>query len=189
MIHCSETSCKLIMKVSNGCLIDHMVSVHGYTDIPCGKPDCSFIAYSQKNLNLHTATFHGHGKKPDEHGTHSCPYSSCKASFRFPFALQTHIDTHENRVFSCSYCQFRNSKKENLRNHLNVHFNIRNYVCDICSASFSMKKSLTEHNLILHSENLFECSYCGFTSQKIHVLKRHRISCEERLKHSRILWQ
>ena len=37
-IHCSETSCKFTMKVSRGCLIDHMVSFHNYADIPCGKP-------------------------------------------------------------------------------------------------------------------------------------------------------
>ena len=187
--HCNENGCNFTIKESKGCLVDHMITVHNYEDIPCGKPDCSFIGYSEKTLNLHRATFHGHGKRPDEKAVYPCPYSSCKSSFRHPSILRRHVDTHENRVYSCSYCQYRNSAKCRLAEHLNIHFDIKKFVCDICTRPFYNNNDLTHHKSRSHKAEGadFECIDCGFSAPAYKSFKVHRSTCKERLKHSRIL--
>jgi len=78
IIHCTVTGCKHTVKMSPRCLFDHMITVHNYTDIGCDKTDCSYLAYSLKNLNHHKARFHGHGRKPTEFANHTCPYPPAK---------------------------------------------------------------------------------------------------------------
>ena len=134
-IHCTEKTCKFVMKASKGCLIDHMISVHKYHDIACDKPDCSFVAYSQKNLNLHTGTFHGLGRRPESANV-ACPFPSCNAFFATDGGLKTHINIHENRMFFCSFCPFRSAEAGQLAVHFNIHFNIQKYVCEVCSRRF-----------------------------------------------------
>lgn len=186
-INCVEKTCKFLTKTSKVCLVDHMSTVHNYKDIKCDKQDCLFIGFSQKNLNYHTATFHGHGKRPDEYGIHPCPYSSCKSSFRYRDGLQDHVNVHTNTVFSCSFCQYRCVKNFNLRDHLNNHFDIMKHVCEICSVKFVRKQDLQTHEKIRHSDTEFECTHCKFTSASFSAVKKHGLSCKERLKHSRIL--
>jgi len=186
-IHCPEKTCKFTVKSSPKCLVEHMITAHNYKDIPCQKTDCSYVAFSQVNLNNHQAKFHGHGVKPTEYGNHSCPYSSCKMSFRFPYKLQRHVNVHENRVHSCSYCQYRNVYSEKVHDHILIHFNMKNYACDICPSKFTTKRTLTQHKKIVHSTDDFICVDCGFTAKKFRVFKTHRSTCKERLKFSRIL--
>ena len=186
-IKCAEQHCKFETKGFEGCLNDHMISVHNYKDIRCDHVDCSFIAFSQKNLNHHKSKFHGHGKKPTEFGFNSCPYSSCKASFRFPAQLRNHLDIHENRIFSCNFCLYRCAERKSITDHLYLHFNIRKFLCQICSRAFHSQYCLTSHVKSIHSKEDFECIHCGFTAPKRSAFDKHRASCEKRLKHSRIL--
>jgi hypothetical protein len=106
-IHCSEHTCKFTTKASPKCLVEHMISAHNYKDIPCDKIDCSYVGHSYKNFKRHQAQFHGHGMKPTKFGNHACPYSSCKVFFEKPAGLEKHLNIHENKLFTCSYCQYR----------------------------------------------------------------------------------
>jgi uncharacterized Zn-finger protein len=164
-----------------------MITVHNYRDIPCGKTDCSYIAYSQNNFAQHKIRFHGHGKKPVEFANHTCPYPTCKVSFLFPTLLKRHLNVHENRVLSCNYCPYRNATSYKLHDHLLVHFNIKNFECDICLSKFTRKNDLTLHQKRKHSNEDFFCVDCQFTTVKIDAFDKHRKSCKERLKYSRIL--
>lgn len=174
------------MKPSKGCLLDHMKAVHHYSDIPCGKPDCSYIAYSSPNFKQHQAKFHGHGQKKTQFSIHPCPYSSCQAAFQKPSALQLHLNVHEMRVFSCSYCQYRNVNIQSFKEHLSVHFNLNNFACDICPRTFSSKHKLYVHKYAVHNSD-FSCMDCGDVLLTSWKLFKHRETCKERLKHSRIL--
>jgi len=104
-IHCIDVGCKHTVKVSPGCLVDHMITVHNYRDVPCDKTDCSYVAYSDKNLTAHMKQFHGIGKKRVD-GDHSCPFPTCKVSFVSPSKLQLHLNVHENRLSTCHYCPY-----------------------------------------------------------------------------------
>jgi len=184
-IHCAEVKCKITMKPSKGCFLDHMKTVHNYTDIPCGKIDCSFIAFSGP-LTHHRSRFHGHGRKEVANARYPCPYPSCKVSFLKPSNLKNHLNVHENRVYSCSYCQYRNSNFSGLKEHLAVHFNLQNFTCDICQGSFNSKIKLDKHKFAAHSSD-FSCLHCTFSTSSLRILQKHTASCKERLKHSRIL--
>jgi len=186
-IHCTGVNCKHTVKTSRGCLNDHMITVHNFTDIPCDKPNCSYIAYSQKNFAYHNVRFHGHGKKPCVFANHTCPYSTCRVSFQFPTQLQRHLDVHENRVLSCYYCPYRNANMYEFNNHLLIHFRIKKYECDLCTRKYTTKNELTQHHKMVHSTDGFSCVDCNFTTTKIGAFQKHRSSCKERLKHSRLL--
>ena len=186
-IHCPEKNCKFTVKASSKCLVDHMITAHNYQDIPCDKPDCNYSAYSHTNMKHHQSKFHGHGRKLTEYGNYSCPFSSCKASFQFRGKLQGHIDIHENRVHSCSYCKYRTVESKMLQEHLLVHFDLKIFACDICPRRFVSKLKLNQHKKILHTTDDFTCRDCGFVAKKLRSLRTHRATCKERLKFSRIL--
>ena len=186
-IHCCERTCKFTVKASPKCLVDHMITAHNYTDIPCGKTDCSYVAFSNTNLKTHQAKFHGHGLKPTQYANNPCPYSSCKVSFRFPYKLQMHLNVHENRVLSCNYCQYRNVSSARLQEHLLVHFNLKNFVCDICQRKYKTNNILKRHKIVVHATGDFVCVDCGFVAPKARSFETHRATCKERLKFSRIL--
>lgn len=165
-----------------------MKTVHNYYDKPCEKTDCDFIAYSEDCFKRHQNSFHGHGRKLDEYGKYSCPYS-CKVAFRFQNSLEMHINIHKNKVMSCQYCQYRSTNLILLQTHLKIHFNIKNFSCDICQQNFVNNKKLLNHKFAVHNIDDYVCVDCDFTTTKLHAFHKHRISCEERLKRSRILWQ
>jgi len=185
-IHCSEVHCKFTTKATPKCLVEHMISAHNYKDIECDKTDCSYVGYSFNNFKRHKGQFHGHGAKPTEFGKHPCPYS-CKVSFTFPADLKKHLDVHENRVLSCNYCQYRNVNYPLLREHLLIHFNLRNFACNDCPSKFTTLMQLTKHKRVVHSTENFICVDCGFVATKFYSLSKHRSTCKERLKFSRIL--
>jgi hypothetical protein len=186
-IHCFEQTCKFTTKASPKCLVEHMINAHNYADIPCEKPDCNYIAFSRLNLKHHHGQFHGHGVRPTDFGKHPCPYSSCKVFFKFPAHLKAHLDIHENRLFSCSYCQYRTVKPALLQEHLLVHFHLKIFACDVCPSKFVSKLKLEKHKKVVHTNDDFICVDCGFVAKKWRSLRTHRATCEERLKFSRIL--
>ena len=186
-VHCTERSCKFTTKQRHKCLSDHMISVHNYNQTPCDHVDCSFIAYSQKHLNLHKSRFHGHGQKPTEYGTHSCPFPSCKNSFRYPSHLRRHVNVHRNILFSCKYCPYTAAETDHLHENLSLHFNIKKFICDVCSRAFNTRSHLNTHIRALHSNEDYECVDCEFLAKSLRSLQKHRITCEKRLKYSRIL--
>merc|ERR1712037_6174 len=96
-------------------------------------------------------------------------------------------DVHENRVVSCSYCPYRNVQLKKIEDHLLVHFDLKNFACDLCPGKFTTKNLLTQHMLKSHSTDDFICRDCGFVARKLSTLKTHRSTCKERLKFSRIL--
>ena len=187
IVHCTEPGCKLTVKEAKGCLNEHMISVHDYKDIPCGKIQCSYVAFSPKNLNLHHSRFHGHGQRPGKDAKYSCPFSSCKNIFARSSGLTDHINTHKNIVFSCNFCPFRAVEYWYLLLHLKLHFDIKDVVCDICNRPFTSMSILNMHKYTAHNTDGFDCKHCSFTCSKHHEYKQHLKSCAERLKHSRIL--
>jgi len=81
-------------------------------------------------------------------------------------------------------CPFDNCNKSfrtygHLSNHLKIHFNIKQYECEICRVKFSRKNSLIKHRMIHTGEKPYKCIFPGCTkafsekfNMKIH-LKNH----------------
>jgi uncharacterized Zn-finger protein len=52
--------------------------------------------------------------------------------------------------FQCDFenCSSKFRTSGQLKDHVNSHFNIKNYKCQICESTFTRKASLTKHFLI-----------------------------------------
>ena len=61
----------------------------------------------------------------------------------------------------CELCGKILSNKKNLKKHIKLHSNIRNYVCKICNKSYKRSDHLRRH-MITHdpNPNYFECEFC-----------------------------
>lgn len=83
------------------------------------------------------------------------------------------------KLFSCTSCDKKFSKRSLLSSHISTHTNVRPYVCHICSKSFVVRWDLTSHQKI-HS-NIHKCRFCPKTFSVQSKLQRHeRIHTNER---------
>ncbi|CBY39438.1 unnamed protein product, partial [Oikopleura dioica] len=139
-LHCTGNNlhCKFTTDVKSKALVQHMIDSHGFGDYPCDKNDCSYVAYSENTLRYHTSKFHGIGKRAASvDKLHRCKFSSCSYISPTTSALESHHRIHENRLLICQFCNVRSAKDTRMKIHLMSHFNIKPYVCDICSYPFS----------------------------------------------------
>ena len=60
------------------------------------------------------------------------------------------------------------------------HFNIRDYKCEYCSATFKEEWELTKHSIFQHWDIKTKCSSCDFESNVInvenHLNRKHKIT-------------
>ena len=61
----------------------------------------------------------------------------------------------------CELCGKILSNKKNLKKHLKLHSNIRNYICKICNKSYKRSDHLKRHMITHDPEpNYYECEFC-----------------------------
>ena len=61
----------------------------------------------------------------------------------------------------CELCGKILSNKKNLKKHLKLHSNVRNYICKICNKSYKRSDHLRRHMITHDPEpNYYECEYC-----------------------------
>lgn len=107
------------------------------------------------------------------------PYQcdNCGKGFHTKKGFRRHFKQHKNSnknpnktMFQCPICQKR---CQNLPNHMKHHSGARNYICDVCNATFKKKHNLVSHMPIHINAREFKCPLCpkdfNFKSQ----LKRH----------------
>lgn len=75
---------------------------------------------------------------------------------------------------NCEFCGKNYNKKSILRDHLNIHKNIRPYKCDECPKAYFFKKHLNVHKK-KHGKPLYECCNIKFYVKDKYV--RHKNIC------------
>jgi len=183
IIHCSEAYCNFTTKLEKNGLVQHMVDVHNYKNIPCGEEDCKFVAYSHKSIKSHYSRFHGTGNRaPTIDPKYSCKYKSCSYQCKDTYGLELHSRIHENRLVSCAFCPYRSTTSEKMiSQHLLTHFDTKNIKCELCSLLFRTQDALNRHWIRNHTKD-FTCSYCSTSFLNFTRLQRHTTTCAERLK-------
>lgn len=88
----------------------------------------------------------------------------CGKSFNNESAFRTHAHFHKpdelRQMFECYMCRKIFKSKLALRYHMNNHFEMAKYICDICNFTAGRKDSLKRH-LLRHSDVYpFGCPHC-----------------------------
>ena len=138
--------------------------------------NCSFVAYSESALKKHVVF---HSQPPTLHRDYPCSMANCKASFPGKHGLQRHLNVHNNIQLSCIFCPFTTGEPDKLLIHQRSHFNIRDYQCEICEATFKTRNSLNIHYNGVHSNVTTKCFVCDYEATirnvQSHLKLKHKI--------------
>merc|ERR1711935_845968 len=148
-VQCSVMGCLFSTQLRSDCMFEHCRTVHGWRDYPCSHDNCEYVAYSNRSFKTHLSKFHSPYK------THSgqffsCQRAECKASFPSNGDLVRHQRIHDNVVFQCVFCPYGNARDLALSIHHRMHFNNREFVCDVCQNAFTTPTQLKEHVRLVH---------------------------------------
>lgn len=184
-IYCSKLgrnqgTCNFSTEISLNCLRNHMISEHGHEELTCQKQDCQYVA-SQSTMNRHLAQFHTKFL-PKTNYTYECKFDSCSFTTNSKIGLSEHESVHENRLHRCEFCTYSTGYARNLHDHIQAHFRLRGFECDLCSSkkAFYTKRALDLHKKI-HAKD-FTCSNCYQSHTSLGYLNKHVKICETRLK-------
>ena len=173
--------CTFSTTVAPNCLFDHMVTEHDHRELKCKEKNCFYVGYSETNMKMHAAQFHGIAKFGSlRNNGFPCTYLPCDYAGTSFADLQKHQAVHENKLHRCEFCTYSSPALKNLDFHMLSHFRILNFECHLCSSKFSRQLDLTRHYKCHTNEN-FDCNYCHEAFPKRHLLQKHLSSCETRL--------
>lgn len=132
---------------------------------------CGKAYLTQKKLNLHMYTcqakFNGQYKPPKPTAKLECTYEGCDYKIDGRVNLENHIrKVHLNlpltRDYVCNICGATYNKKGHLKMHISsIHENLRPHKCEHCGKDFSRRQRLKEHIEGIHQGLLkHKCNYC-----------------------------
>ena len=101
-----------------------------------------------------------HTKQPGKQFRYKCPIAGCQSSFGQSSKLDEHLRIHNNNLATCAYCPYRFVISQLYEQHLNVHFEIRDYKCDQCDLKFTARKMLNQHYQ-KHEGIVYNCLICN----------------------------
>ena len=88
----------------------------------------------------------------------------CKQRFVFGRQLKAHMLVHsDNRNFQCQYCGLTCKRRSHLHKHIETHSKERNYRCDVCHQNFKVQAELKDHCMSEHKNETSQCNVCKQT--------------------------
>ena len=88
----------------------------------------------------------------------------CKQRFVFGRQLKAHMLVHsDNRNFQCQYCGLTCKRRSHLHKHIETHNKERNYRCDVCHKNFRVQAELKDHCMSEHKNETSQCNVCKQT--------------------------
>lgn len=141
----------------------------------CNKSFCSRASVHEHKKRVHS---------PDV----LCPV--CSKVCPSKIALRYHIKIHRERKYQCSFVEngVRCSKAfvnaTQLKVHLNIHADIKNYVCSECGMAYVKPKYLKSHMINIHQKMKIKCKLCSSLMgskeyYRKHILLHHKDLDEE----------
>ena len=182
---------KLVSKIS---LKQHEISVHGDKIWTCHI--CSKSFATKHRLIVHERRHSG--ERPFK-----CPVPSCNKSFVCKEYIKDHLISHSDeksvpcpacnkmfktkatlkahkkqvhldlRQFKCQVCTASFNSLACLQRHSNIHTNAKSYVCTTCGKSFNFKESLVNHQRVHTGQKPYGCHVCGLRFMWSGMLSSH----------------
>ena len=104
-----------------------------------------------------------------------CPLKYDKKSELARHEMLKH-DKKLNSQNSKGYVGFQNDQNE-MKNKQSK--NTKTFNCSKCYREFQKEKSLKQHVSLMHSENIFQCTFCQLTFKLESVMQRHQKKCTD----------
>jgi len=90
-------------------------------------------------------------------------------------------ENHPHVTFTCQHCPKQFKTASNMRRHVNnVLLNIRHFQCDICDQTFPTKVSLEGHKIAKHGGRKVACAVCSAEFSFRHNLVEHERRCHDK---------
>jgi uncharacterized Zn-finger protein len=129
-------------------------------------------------------------KKPgNQEKTIGCTYTDCRYSCKRLCDLKRHLDSHNDRKFQCTQCNFSANQKQSLKRHENISHPKDGtgvmFKCDICNYQTTRSDNLKRHQKTKHINDakepakLFVCEICGVKFGALTALKSHSMAKHE----------
>ena len=91
---------------------------------------------------------------------------------------------HEGVRYPCDSCDYKATKKSNLKQHKeNIYKGVR-YACDSCDYNATTTDNLKKHKDFMHKGIRYSCDLCDYTATRKDHLKLHKDSIHEGVRYS-----
>lgn len=99
----------------------------------------------------------------------------CKINVREAY-LATHMRRHTENLLKCIQCNQKFVLPHQLKKHMLVHSEQRDFQCDLCPKMFKAKHTLVAHRRIHLGDFLYTCQWCGKGFHDNRNYKKHTLA-------------
>jgi len=105
-----------------------------------------------------------------------CNRGDCRKGFPWPSHLIEHLRIHDNKLIYCFYCPWGGAGFKEFILHMNHHFHIRTYRCNLCEKAFYKSAALKSHEERIHEKILdrYKCTNCSYVTHCSTNFFRHK---------------
>lgn len=130
----------------------------------CGRKFLKPEQLKQHDMNIHTT----------DTPQYTC--HACGITFLTSNAYYSHNHRHhtEKPRYECDICFVTLLTPSKLKEHKNIHLNIKEFVCSFCNKGFVRKDNLRNHLRTHTGDRPYSCEYCEKAFSHYTDMKRHR---------------
>jgi len=146
-----------------------------------GEWKCKDCGFASKSINKYYA------HRQEEHVQYSRSCEKCGKEFRNSYAWRSHSCENGSSalVFSCDQCDFKCSKSNSLKSHVEMVHTNYSQTCEECGKTFNNSQAWNNHshNVENSKDRNFVCDLCGKSFSRYWALEGHKKSMHEQMYH------
>jgi len=153
----------------------HMKTHESLKSFICSFESCGFSTLRREHLVNHESTH----TSIESRLRHPC--NECNKCYSSQSVLNRHKKTcnkpkvkpaSKPEITECQVCKKKVSNIYKLKDHMKLHEDILEFVCDVCGKSFATIESLNKHS-VLHAPKKFACEICDKVFSRRDYLAKH----------------
>ena len=114
--------------------------------------------------------------KPIQSGCQPLDRGDCTRRFRAVSQLNSHLCLHDNCLLGCFFCPWTGAKDSLLQQHINHHFQFRQFPCSFCDVTLYSSNNRKVHEERYHEQisDRYTCPFCDFKHYSMGGIWRHK---------------